>query len=781
MVIFPRLTRPDVYFPGPVDARDLLAGWVVSPDKFTAPLFGPFRFAPTVPASRQIGDPYTSKRHATPENPATPSARETHHVAAVTAAALDFDDLTPAQAADVLGRLGAYQGVAYSTWSWTHKPGVRFRAVLNLTREIPVAEWPAVWARLRGLFPELDAQCSDAVRVSFLPSHAPGAHHWWTTFEGQPLNVDALPTVALPVVPVVEGVDPIPQELLLKVMQRLWRSGDMRKTESAQTLKKIADGVPFAEEGEKDSKLFAAICAIMRELRNVPTGSVIATLLPSLEVMKVEADYITRLLPDKIERARRYAQEEIQQEAELEVLPSHPNHPRLLEFLSALNLEDPIHALCCQQDSDYWVLTSSVAEGFQYVPCKREGLVRQCADKWGKLGIRMARISSEGKPRKLNAEEIVEAYGTPIENVIRSFTHEEPDIRRIGAKRELVLPAVRRPYFESAFSPEVDYWLQLMAGPAYHTLRNWIALSFQTDRPLAALVLIGGPGTGKTLLPTQLARTWTRGGPPSLERILANHNDDLLRCPIVLADEDLPRDHKGHVRSAEIRELIQKGLHAINPKFKGLQTLEGYARIVSTGNNERVLDMGGDSMTPDDLQAIQQRLLVIKTPQASAEYLRTQPVREWIDNDVIAKHCVWLEEQGAEYVGRFGVSTGQSYQPEFLLAQGLRSAIVEWIVKFLMFPQRSQTRASIHEGHIAVRLADVEGNWKIYVDTMKPRTDRLAMASRIFEQSGEGLIVVPKTDLEEWIRVTNFCSRTELDQIWAGFHEQQRKGLSVVR
>jgi hypothetical protein len=779
LLIFPRLMRPDVWVEWSTDLLTglELADWIETGDKFSAWLFAPYALREGVP-QHDISERYVSPRQARALGCApTPAARENRNVAAITHVALDFDGIE--DPLPILARVAQYRAVAWSTWSWGVKAGWRFRVVFAISRPVPAAEWPGVWQRLLTLFPEADRSCSDPSRIMFAPSCRPGAPRWRHSFHGPALDVDALPNAGAVVVN--EHTEPLPTELLTRIVKRWWRAADVAKAALASTLKHVMDGVPFAGPGERDSTTFALICALVRELKNTSAESIAATFRPSLELMG--APSIEKVI-EMVGRAERYNAEAATQEAEVQT-PQSEIDPKLLAYLSALNVEDPHKALCLQRDREYWVLTSSREQGFQYVQCTREGFARQCADKWRHFGIRLVAIGSDGKTRKLKPDEIVECFGSPVESVVRSFDLEQPEIRRNGAMRELVLPAARKRPLEPTYSAEVDRWLTLMGGASEETLRDWISLAQDTTRPLAALVTMGPPGTGKSLIAEGLARIWTAHGTPKLDRCLGDvsFNDELTRCPIVESPEDLPRDFRGRVRSAEIRDFIQRSRHAINAKNRQIYPLEGYPRLVISGNSDRVLDFGSDSLTPDDLAAIQARLFVIKTTTASREYLNRQDVGRWIREDLIARHFLWLaENRQAEYRGRFGIETGTTFRSTFVAAQGLRSAVLEWLVKYLLNPSRAVVRSAVSGDALGVRLADVEQHWQIYVASQKPRTDRLALASRVFEDSGDGMLVVRLEDLTTWVRHANYCSQSEIKQAFAGLDQAlSRKGMSVVR
>jgi hypothetical protein len=751
VIIYPNLYRPEIWQEVEGDTCELLLSAAPYVDQREVMLFGPYKL---------IGP-----------------KREDSSVSYLTEAVLDFDGVgrkpnrrpfTPDELTSLLDRLSAFSGMLYSTYShdWSDW---RFRAVLRMTRPVHRSQWGAVWEKIRGTFPELDRSCKDASRGYYLHTIQTGRHSFRFPIHGKVFDPDADYHYNLIV---DDHTAPLPVEVLQRVAKSWWRSRDLHKARLAEVLRLALDGLPYAVEGERDEITWQLISALTRELQNVSIEGLAATLRPSNQAMGQDDKYLQDKIPDMVFRARENARKASETQTLEPVLSS-----RSREYLSALNEPDPKKALVLQYDSDYWVMSFSEEHGFWYVPCKRESLVRQASDKLAPFGVSLVTLDGE-KSRKLKPEEIVSTFGMPIEGVVRSWEYDEPDIRRSGALRELVLPATRKRLDEPEYSEEVDRWLRLLGGEHVATLFQWLALATTTTEPLAALMLIGGSGTGKSLLPKELSKIWTSAGPPALQKVFSQFDDDMLRCPVVLADEDLPRDNRGAIRSAEFRELISTGIHRINAKNKALQTLEGYPRIVVTGN--QIPQIGGDDLTHDDLTAIQNRLLVITTPHASAEYLCTVDVGRWIRQDAIGKHVLWLANQGFRRTGRFGVDTKSTYVPDKLLASGLRSAILEWIAKHVLYPDRcGSCRSEISGGSVGVRLADIEANWQIYVGTTKPRTDKLARASRLFEESAIGYVVVSIADLKNWAKTANYCSEVELDQAIAAFKKPNR--LSIVR
>jgi AAA domain len=134
------------------------------------------------------------------------------NVLSVCAAVLDLDHLADDVAVETARtRFAGIRHVLHSSHS--DRPGDRcLRLVLDLTRDVPAADWPRFWlqlAEMSGL--PYDPQCSDASRIYFLPTRPQGSTSTYILEDGEPLDVDTVLAMA-PVLPVVAFSAPIPAD-----------------------------------------------------------------------------------------------------------------------------------------------------------------------------------------------------------------------------------------------------------------------------------------------------------------------------------------------------------------------------------------------------------------------------------------------------------------------------------------------------------------------------------------------------------------------------------------
>ena len=128
-----------------------------------------------------------------PAQYAVGARRGNEGVLALTAFVGDIDDGWPLSSAESVLRRGGWGFVIYTTHS--HTAGkAKYRVVVPFLAPVATAEWERVWLQLNEMFGgHLDPGTKDPARISFLPSHPPGAPSEVRVGEGRPLDVSALP------------------------------------------------------------------------------------------------------------------------------------------------------------------------------------------------------------------------------------------------------------------------------------------------------------------------------------------------------------------------------------------------------------------------------------------------------------------------------------------------------------------------------------------------------------------------------------------------------------
>lgn len=241
------------------------------------------------------------------------------------------------------------------------------------------------------------------------------------------------------------------------------------------------------------------------------------------------------------------------------------------------------------------------------------------------------------------------------------------------------------------YNEQVHTWLQLLGGSQKEKLFDWIATVTDLNRQSCALYLSGDSGVGKSMLAHGLARLWTaHGSPTELEHALANFNDAISRCPLLVADEKLPKG----CTSAHLRHIIGTSSRTMTRKYMPSAPLVGAVRLLLMANNERMLQTGEEEQDASDLQAVAGRFLHIKVGPDAAQYLLDIGGRSgtngWVDGDIIAKHALWLaQNMRANFKpgGRFLVEGHKTrVHRQMILQNHAASVVAEWLVKYLLKP-----------------------------------------------------------------------------------------------
>jgi hypothetical protein len=350
-------------------------------------------------------------------------------------------------------------------------------------------------------------------------------------------------------------------------------------------------------------------------------------------------------------------------------------------------------------------------------------------------------FNKDGSVRKKKVAEILKDYSTVARDTVADLT----------LKISFYEPATQT-FHEAAcplrdlnpkYDEKVDEWLRLLAGDQAEKLLDWIATIGDLTRQTCALYMSGPKGVGKSLLATGLARLWTADGAPTeIGKILENFNSDLLRCPLIFADEHLPQNFRGQRTSAELRQIIGSNSRTLARKFLPNATLVGAVRLIMAANNERLLSLDED-LSKDDLEAVGQRFLHIETSTLASDYLKKIGGRNgtegWVDGDRIAQHAVWLAKTRKVVPGdRFLVEGHRTKLHTGLPTQSkINGLIVEWLVRFLDAPQT--IRGGIEQsglvlvggGEYLVNVQALADNWEQFIKSdPPPTTGRIGRAIR---------------------------------------------------
>ena len=290
--------------------------------------------------------------------------------------------------------------------------------------------------------------------------------------------------------------------------------------------------------------------------------------------------------------------------------------------------------------------------------------------------------------------DILRDFSSPLHRIIYSYEVQKAHYH--AQRGELLLPTAKRdPSLTPTYSEPIDEWLQALFGPDYYDkATDWLAAAPRLDRPICALYIRGANSVGKGMLTLGMARIWS----PYLEttsysEIVSNHQETLLKSPLIVADEKVSQNSFNPNDSAVFRRIIGNGSHSLNPKHKTPVTLLGFPRVLITANNEDALNIRED-LDQDDLDAVRLRVGYVDRGGAEDAKNLLQNMAEdnefdttydmttaWVQRG-IAEHILWLEENHEFEAGnRFLVEGWESdFTRNLVTAAGSAGVIAETLV-----------------------------------------------------------------------------------------------------
>lgn len=337
-------------------------------------------------------------------------------------------------------------------------------------------------------------------------------------------------------------------------------------------------------------------------------------------------------------------------------------------------------------------------------------------------GVNLWTLTTKGDRRYKTPDEILHDYAS----VARNFetTLMRPASFYESESQKFVEATAPLRAIEPHFHLEIDTWLRHLGGAQADKLLDWVAAATRLDKQCAALFLFGAAGTGKTMLANGLSRLWATGGPTELKRVLGDWSADLARCPLILADEQIPDLGRGRT-SADLRELVGSSSRTLTRKYLPNSDLTGAIRLVLASNNFSMLSFG-ESLSSDDLAAVAGRFVFIKVNHPARDYLQSISTDGWVDGDLIAEHALWLRDNRQISAGRrFLVEGQENLWTKLLAVQGrVPSMVAEWLARCLA--DQSQQAGPRQRGTVLVANGELHVNtnalidfWDLYVKNQR--------------------------------------------------------------
>lgn len=358
-------------------------------------------------------------------------------------------------------------------------------------------------------------------------------------------------------------------------------------------------------------------------------------------------------------------------------------------------------------DRSYWLLTDEYNGGtVQYIgPKVKEEMNRRVRNH--------PHIAQYEK-----FESIVMQNGTAVNEVKYSLMGKSGINFETGVFNFLVRPI--RTSLKPVYNKDVDEWLKVLGGKHANKLLDWLATVSDLNYPTCAIYLSGPPNTGKSLFINGVASLWTETGQPTeLHNIIKGFNYDLIRCPLIAADEDLPVEFS----STELRKIITSYSRTLTIKYHNNTSLEGCIRLILAANNKYLLTSDHKTISQHDYEAFCQRFLHVDTLCAQEFFNRrggSEFSKNWISDNVIANHILWLEQNRKveRNPDRFLVTGNAEDIINNVVTNGKWNGLVtEWLAKFLASPHLPLGTQIIYgKGKFLVNAKTIENKWNEYID-----------------------------------------------------------------
>jgi hypothetical protein len=648
-------------------------------------------------------------------------SREKDRVVEVSAFVVDADNLDEAAAGrlfEIIEDLGLC-AVLYTTWRHSEvAPLSKFRVIVPLSRPVPGLSWDAFWIRAASLFPGLcDSQCRDASHIYFGPFAPPGteADNFVHFFEGNPLDVEEvleLDAVEAAAAAPSEPQAPLKREQFEKFAKNLARrKSDERRSDLGELLLKVLNGESFADVGQRDNVLFKLAIVLGERFHDCTPESIAEHFHLSLDRMeKLHGEpagwavravgrmaYKLRRVQDGV-RAEHVKEQDQQKQRIREAFKNGRSEPYSLDELNSFG-ENIGKRWIIQRGGSFYFFVNGGYVGPFTKDDMQAAADRELAPAIS-AGVSLYRVSKDGGVAPKGITQLVQQYGTVAQKTVLDLRAQVA--RYDDAERTIVEAPCPMRKLTPTFHQEIDDWLFLLAGDKYEDLKTWLAAVTYLQEPCVALFLTGLKGTGKSLLALGVSRIWTTSRPTPLEEVFSDFNETLASCPLCFADEQLPKDHRGFAKNAELRIHIQATRRPLKRKFQPNATLEGATRTIVAANSEDVLSTQ-ENLSAFDIDAIIDRYFhALAQPEAKV-YLENTDTSLWVEGDLIAEHVLWLVENHPwERRGRFLIkSEDQGLQRQLVTRTGVRSSICQWLVGYLLSPGKFDNDA---RGHNLVRI-----------------------------------------------------------------------------
>lgn len=699
------------------------------------------------------------------------------NVETITAFVLDLDGITDEELNELDALASRFEHGWHTSYSHGTKAGNRYRYIFPLAKPVPGTDWKRIWPAFMRLFhaPEgADKKAGDAARLYLRPTTGcqSGTH------PGPRLSVADAPGTLAGTLPGPEVKEiKVSRDRLEKLAKSWKRSRAENKAFLGECLLRACLGEPYAAPGTRDNTAWALAEGLAEEWPGLDPEQVATHFDRSSSLMGEDA-------PDMVDKLARAVQARLAILTDAQRALAGTLQPGE-EYLKSEDVPEDISGRWVIQFRTGWTFFNGKTYSRMYAKEEVLNAAEIHLAKAGTLGIQLFEPGLDGAPKRKPVVDLVAQYGSLADDVIYDMTATRSTFDKTS--RRLIISTCPPRDLDPGFNLSVDRWLKAFAGDSYEDLVTWLENYADLHRPACALVLTGPKGVGKSQFAEQLARIHTDQGPVKIDDAFGTDtsNQEILRCPLTLADEGLPRDSRGFLRTQEIRSFISSENRTLKRKYLPEVPIKGCPRLVITANNENVL-YTGETLSQEDIQALTDRFYHIKVSDAARPIIE-QHILEWRETDAIAKHVLYLIENRKQPSTKRFILAPRSDNMLFRnmnVSSGLRAQLLQWCVGYLKDSRRrNMNGVFVADGELWIRAEAVVLFWGQYVNSPAPDENSLSRAIRPLTgdrkyRKGGWVRPVSSQALKDWAATTDKASDEEIDS-WLREENDNVRRISV--
>lgn len=373
-------------------------------------------------------------------------------------------------------------------------------------------------------------------------------------------------------------------------------------------------------------------------------------------------------------------------------------------------------------------------------PAEAAGLVT-----WKKPG-------ASGELVRKSLGDIEHDYSALVSEVVYDWDRQEDHYDQ--RTMTLYVASARRRKITPQKRPECEEFLRSICKTerGHARLVRWLANAPHLDRQLPILYAWGAAGAGKSTLAKAVAHLWEGDADRDASRIIGRFNVDLVKSPVLIADEGLPEVWAGERGMNALRAFVAAGTHKVERKFGATSQLRGHVRMIVTGNSMNAFACDERRRVEEsDREAIETRAVAVEickpgedsalfAVESCAASEKCHAYAAFVH--ALAEHILWLSEQQeiAIHKGRFGLDDlpPDPDAPKLSEDHSAIEGAAEWIAKYVVGYQPSRTDIELADGAVVVmkgrlRVAasafSAQERWGLFVASPKvPKARRLSVA-----------------------------------------------------